>query len=196
MFIQTRTLPFRLIATVGLILSSVSAQAAWQLVNESSQLNFISTKASHIAETHTFDLLSGSIADSGEAQLNIDLASVATGIDIRNERMQSMLFNVISFPQAEITTELDLGEFTSLTAPVVKPSTAELSLVGQSTQVQGDVLVVPVDDNTVSVTTVAPIVVNANALQLVTGIEALREVAGLPSISYSVPVTFSLTFRR
>ena len=181
MFIQTRTLPFRLIATVGLILSSVSAQAAWQLVNESSQLNFISVKASHIAETHTFELLS---------------ASVATGIDIRNERMQSMLFNVISFPQAEITTELDLGEFTSLTAPVVKPITAELSLVGQSTQVQGDVLVVPVDDNTVSVTTVAPIVVNANALQLVSGIEALREVAGLPSISYSVPVTFSLTFRR
>ena len=139
MFIQTRTLPFRLIATVGLILSSVSAQAAWQLVNESSQLNFISVKASHIAETHTFDLLSGSIADSGEAQLNVDLASVATGIDIRNERMQSMLFDVVSFPQAEITTELDLGEFTSLTAPVVKPITAELSLVGQSTQVQGDV---------------------------------------------------------
>ena len=196
MFIQTRTLPFRLIATVGLILSSVSAQAAWLLVNESSQLNFISVKASHIAETHTFDLLSGSIADSGEAKLNIDLASVATGIDIRNERMQSMLFNVISFPQANIITELDLSEFTSLAAPVVKPITAELRLVGQSTQVQGDVLVVPVDDNTVSVTTVAPIVVNANALQLVTGIEALREVAGLPSISYSVPVTFNLTFRR
>ena len=32
--------------------------------------------------------------------------------------------------------------------------------------------------------------------ELVNGIEALREVAGLPSISYSVPVTFSLTFRR
>jgi hypothetical protein len=39
-------------------------------------------------------------------------------------------------------------------------------------------------------------VVNANGLELVAGIEALREVAGLPSISYSVPVTFSLTFRR
>ena len=196
MFIQTRTLPFRLIATVGLILSSVSAQAAWQLVNESSQLNFISVKASHIAETHTFDLLSGSIADSGEAQLNIDLASVATGIDIRNERMQSMLFNVISFPQAEVTTALDLSEFASFTGPVIRPVTATLSLVGQSTQVQGDVLVVPIDDNTVSVTSVAPIVVNASALDLVAGIESLREVAGLPSISYSVPVTFSLTFRR
>ncbi|MBL6708531.1 MAG: YceI family protein [Pseudomonadales bacterium] len=196
MFTQTLTLPIRLITAVGLILSSLSAQAAWQLVNESSQLNFISTKASHIAETHTFDLLSGSITDTGRAQLNIDLASVATGIDIRNERMQTMLFNVVAFPQAEITTDLDLREFTSLTGPVVKPISAKLSLVGQSTQVQGDVLVVPVDGNTVNVTTVAPIVVNANGLELVAGIEALREVAGLPSISYSVPVTFSLTFRR
>ena len=196
MFTQTLTLLIRLITAVGLMLSSLSAQATWQLVNESSQLNFISTKAIHIAETHTFGLLSGSIADTGEAQLNVDLASVATGIDIRNERMRTMLFNVLTFPQAEITTDLDLGEFTSLTGPVVKTITARLSLVGQSTQVQGDVLVVPVDDNTVNVTTVAPIVVNANGLEMVAGIEALREVAGLPSISYSVPVTFSLTFRR
>ena len=196
MFTQTLTLPIRLITAVGLMLSSLSAQATWQLVNESSQLNFISTKASHIAETHTFGLLSGSIADTGEAQLNVDLASVATGIDIRNERMRTMLFNVLTFPQAEITTDLDLGEFTSLTGPVVKTISAKLSLVGQSTQVQGDVLVVPVDGNTVNVTTVAPIVVDANGLEMVAGIEALREVAGLPSISYSVPVTFSLTFRR
>ncbi|MEC8075919.1 MAG: YceI family protein [Pseudomonadota bacterium] len=196
MFTQTLTLLIRLITAVGLMLSSLSAQATWQLVNESSQLNFISTKASHIAETHTFGLLSGSIADTGEAQLNVDLASVATGIDIRNERMRTMLFNVLTFPQAEITTDLDLGEFTSLTGPVVKTIAAKLSLVGQSTQVHGDVLVVPVNDNTVNVTTVAPIVVNANGLEMVAGIEALREVAGLPSISYSVPVTFSLTFRR
>jgi hypothetical protein len=57
-------------------------------------------------------------------------------------------------------------------------------------------LVVPIDANTVSVTTVQPIVVNANALDLMAGIERLREVAGLPSIGYSVPVTFSLTFNR
>ena len=81
----------------------------------------------------------------------------------------------------------------------VSSQAARLGITSQGNdpaQVQGDVLVVPVDGNTVNVTTVAPIVVNANGLELVAGIEALREVAGLPSISYSVPVTFSLTFRR
>ena len=129
----------------------------------------------------------GSIADTGEAQLNVDLASVATGIDIRNERMRTMLFNVLTFPQAEITTDLDLGEFTSLTRPVVKTISAKLSLVGQSTQVHGDVLVVPVNDNTVNVTTVAPIVVNANGLEMVAGIEALREVPACPLLATAYP---------
>ena len=41
------------------------AHSEWQLDNAASQLNFISTKASHIAETHTFDELSGTIDDAG-----------------------------------------------------------------------------------------------------------------------------------
>ena len=186
----------RFAASLGLLLSSLGAHASWQLVNEASQLHFISTKASHIAESHTFTELSGGITDAGHAALNIGLKSVATGIDIRNERMQSMLFDVLSFPEAQIKADLNLNAFTSLNAPLITPITADLSLVGQTTQVQGEVLVVPIDENTVSVTTVQPIVLDANALELVSGVEALREIAGLPSISYSVPVTFSLTFRR
>ena len=196
MFIRNTHRAVQFVAALGLLFLSLGAQASWQLVNESSQLNFISTKASHIGETHTFTELSGGISEAGQAELNIALESVATGIEIRNERMQSMLFNAVSFPQAQVKTTIDLNEFTALNAPVVKPITAELSLVGQSTQVQGEVLVAAVDKDTVSVTTIAPIIVNARVLELVSGIEALREVAGLPSISYSVPVTFSLTFRR
>ena len=196
MFIRNTHRAVQFVAALGLLFLSLGAQASWQLVNESSQLNFISTKASHIGETHTFTELSGGISEAGQAELNIALESVATGIEIRNERMQSMLFNAVSFPQAQVKTTIDLNEFTALNAPVVKPITAELSLVGQSTQVQGEVLVATVDKDTVNVTTIAPIIVNARVLELVSGIEALREVAGLPSISYSVPVTFSLTFRR
>ena len=107
-----------------------------------------------------------------------------------------MLFDVVNFPQAQSRTKLDLAALQSLEGPRRLPISAALSLAGQSAQVNGEVLVVPIDADTVSVTTVQPIVVNANALDLVAGIERLREVAGLPSIGYSVPVTFSLTFNR
>jgi polyisoprenoid-binding protein YceI len=171
------------------------AHSEWQLDNAASQLNFISTKASHIAETHTFDELSGTIDDAGKASLIIDLTSVNTGIGIRNERMQSMLFNVVEFPQAEIATAIDL-QSVSKTGPTTLPVNATLSLAGATTTVAGEVLVSPSGANAVTVTTIVPIVVSASQLNLQPGIEALREIAGLPSISYSVPVTFSLTFRR
>jgi hypothetical protein len=73
---------------------------------------------------------------------------------------------------------------------------AQLSLAGQTAPVEGQVLVVPMDKDRVSITTVAPIIVQASSLGLESGVEALREIAGLPSIGYSVPVTFSLTFTR
>ena len=184
----------RLLLCLSLLMAAVSAQADWTLVNESSQLNFVSTKASHIAETHTFTELSGQITDDGAAKLVIDLTSVDTGIDIRDQRMQSMLFDVVSFPDARIETRLDLPALETLTAPTTLVIEAELSLAGQTTPVQGRVLVVPVDRSRVSITTVAPIIVRAPSLGLESGIEALREIAGLPSIGYSVPVTFSLIF--
>ena len=107
----------RLTLCLSLLMAAVSAQADWTLVNESSQLNFVSTKASHIAETHTFTELSGQITDDGAAKLVIDLTSVDTGIDIRDQRMQSMLFDVVSFPDARIETRLDLSALETLTAP-------------------------------------------------------------------------------
>lgn len=186
----------RLTLCLSLLMAAVSAQADWTLVNESSQLNFVSTKASHIAETHTFTELSGQITDDGAAKLVIDLTSVDTGIDIRDQRMQSMLFDVVSFPDARIETRLDLSALETLTAPTTLVIEAELSLAGQTTPVQGQVLVVPMDRSRVSITTVAPIIVRAPSLGLESGIEALREIAGLPSIGYSVPVTFSLIFTR
>ena len=186
----------RFMLCLSLLMTAVSAQADWILANESSQLNFVSTKANHIAETHTFTKLSGQITDDGAAKLVIDLTSVDTGIDIRDQRMQSMLFDVVSFPDARIETRLDLPALEALTAPTTLVIEAELSLAGQTTPVQGQVLVVPVDRSRVSITTVAPIIVRAPSLGLESGIEALREIAGLPSIGYSVPVTFSLIFTR
>ena len=186
----------RFMLCLSLLLAAVSAQADWTLENESSQLNFVSTKASHIAETHTFNELSGAISDDGTAELVIDLASVNTGIGIRDQRMQTMLFDVVSFPNAQIRTRLDLAALEALSTPTTLIVDAQLSLAGQTTSVTGKVLVVPMGGNRVSVTTVTPIIVQAASLGLASGVEALREIAGLPSIGYSVPVTFSLTFIR
>jgi len=46
------------------------------------------------------------------------------------------------------------------------------------------------------VSSLAPVIVQANEFGLVAGVEKLKELAGLPSISLAVPVSFVLTLAQ
>ena len=72
----------------------------------------------------------------------------------------------------------------------------ELSLRSTTLPLNANVRVIKLDGNRVQVQTLTPAILNANSLSVVGGIEKLRSVAGLPSISHSVPVTFSLIFQQ
>ena len=82
--------------------------ADWQLVSEASELSFVSVKAAHLAEQHHFKTVTGTVSDDGEAHLIVDLASVHTGIDIRDQRMRDMFFKVAEFPTADFYSSLTL----------------------------------------------------------------------------------------
>ena len=96
----------RLLMPVLLLVSGL-AHAEWQLDGAASSVHFVSIKNEAIAESHHFNKLDGSISDAGEATLNIDLASVETGIEIRDQRMREMLFEVAQFPRANISMQMD-----------------------------------------------------------------------------------------
>ena len=172
-----------------------SAFAQWTLDNEASTLSFITVKAEHVAEVHTFDMLSGTVSASGQVQVSIELASVNTLIPIRNERMQAMLFETGMFPRAEITANVDAASLSSLASGEVARQSVEfnLSLHGASKSYTAELLIIGLE-NGVQVSTTKPIIVTAGDHNLITGVEALREVAGLPSISQAVPVSFTLAF--
>ena len=182
-------------AATLLLAASTQAAAQWTLDAAQSQLSFVTVKAEHIAEVHSFSRLEGGIDAQGSAVLSIDLTSVETGIAIRNERMQAMLFETGMYPKAEVSAEVDLnsvqalalGESASLDAAL------SLSMHGANISLEAPVLVTRVSDG-LRVATLAPIIVAADSLGLVAGVESLREIAGLPSISRSVPVTFSLKY--
>ena len=182
-------------AVLAASLFSSMASAHWSLNNEASTLSFVTVKAEHVAEVHTFDALTGTINDDGSVEVTIELASVNTMIPIRNERMQAMLFETDMFPEATITAGIDLEAMTDMT-----PGTSEaiqlnfsLSMRDTSRSYTADVLVTRLEEGLVATTT-KPVIVTAEQFDLLTGVEALREVAGLPSISRSVPVSFTVVF--
>jgi len=181
-----------------LFLFSTPVFPDWNLVNEESRLNFISIKASDIAEIHTFKELSGSVKDNGQAQVVINLSSLETLIPIRNERMGNLLFETKVYPVASFKLKLDLQTF--LLTEVGKSSDVTLrgllELKGKQFTMPVKISVTRLSDQSFLVKSSEPLLLNADSLGLSDGIESLRVIAGLPSISKSVPVTFSLIFRQ
>ena len=172
------------------------AVAQWTLNNAHSKLSFVTIKAGNIGETHHFKKLSGIVTSQGALTVDIHLGSVETLIPIRNERMQQLLFDIANFPTASITAALDAQALADLAVGSATQLTISGSLqLKETTQpISVEVLAARLNDNTLLVSTTAPILVNAATVGLTDGVEALREIAGLPSISHVVPVSFVLTF--
>ena len=80
------------------------------------------------------------------------------------------------------------GDSKDLTANV------SLHLRDKTVEIAADMIVARLGDDRIMVSSRKPVIVNAASVDLVNGIEALREVANLPSISKAVPVSFVLTF--
>lgn len=188
-----RLMPLALAALLAL---PVSTLADWQLAGDESSVHFVSVKKGNIAEKHYFKSMSGSISDDGQAELTIDLASVETNIPIRNERMQAMLFETAKFAQATISSNVDVAKLKSLKSGQTITVEADMTI-----QVHGEqktetvpLRVTALEGGKLMVSTGAPIIVSAGDFKLLEGIDKLREVAGLKSISPIVPVTATLVF--
>ncbi len=140
------------IALALLFLGAAPASADWNLKNEQSQLSFVSIKNGDIAEVHRFNQLEGTVDDKGNVQLTIQLASVATAIPIRDQRMQEMLFNTSLFPTAALTATVDADQISMLKAGQMRVSAleGELSLHGQSSPVTAELIVARLTDDTLA----------------------------------------------
>ena len=174
------------------------AEGEWRVDGAASELSYVTVKAGEIAEVNTFESLSGSVTAEGAASVEISLASVSTGIDIRDERMRDILFNVADNPTATVTAQLDPSAFATL-APgesVSQELAATLSLMGIDSPVTADVTITRVGEDRVLVVSDAPVIVYASAFELGDGLAQLQELASLPSITPAVPVSFSITFER
>tara|TARA_B100000579_G_C22771130_1_gene824020 strand:- start:787 stop:1377 length:591 start_codon:yes stop_codon:yes gene_type:complete len=178
------------------LLGSLPVQASWNLDSEISRLTFISIKATHIAELHSFEEITGNIDDQGNISIIIKLDSVDTGIEIRDNRMRSLLFKTDKYKDAMVSGLVDIDFLDALI--VGKTIEQELEFVlllnGQEQSLSAPMMITLVEESVLLVTSVSPILINAMQFALADGVEALREVAGLPNISLSVPVNFFLKF--
>ena len=179
-------------------LTVLTANADWQLDPAASDLYFMSIKATHVGEVHSFDTLSGKVDEKGAASLTIDLASVATLIPIRDQRMRDILFQVDRYPTATVDAQIELDTLVTMPTGSEKDIEleADLKFKGNTSRIMTRVKVSKLNEQKITVRTIAPVVLSAGQLQVTEGLEKLREIAGLPNISFTIPVTFNLTLTR
>lgn len=173
---------------------SFSAAADWSVNSAQSSLNFVSVKNDVVAETHSFKDLTGSLTEAGDFAVAIPAMSIDTMIPIRNERILEHVLAAKQYATINAKGKVDSKVLAGLKTgdSVVVDQALDLTLLTKTQSLTAKVKVTKVSDSQLVVTTVAPIMLDVNKFELNAGVEKLRELAGLKSISPMVPTTFSL----
>jgi hypothetical protein len=186
------------IAAFVFLAPGVAAAAGWTVVGDQSSVAFVSVKADAIGEVMHFTSVSGTVSADGQAKVTIPLKSIESNVDVRNQRMRDFLFETMKFPDAVISAKLDMAKLKGVAVGTRTrmPLEATVDMHGLSLDIEPDVYVTHVAENQVLVETATPVIVTADDFEMQPGIDKLKELAALPSITPVVPVTFSLMFEE
>lgn len=181
-----------------LMLASPMALAEWQLDGDTSRISFVSVKRGKMAEVQRFDQLSGQIDDKGEVRIVVPLASIDSGLALRDERMRNSFFEIERFPEAIVSSQLDMSRYDDLQVGQSRQETIDfnLDLHGQQRRLKAEVLVSRPSESRIEVTTMEPLVLKLIDFDLEEKLEPLKEVAKVPSITPEVPVFAVLGFSQ
>lgn len=186
----------RAITIASALIASPALAAEWTLESDASHLAYGTVKIGDIGEVNSFKSLSGHVSKDGKVEIDIDLSSVETNIDIRNERMIEYVFR--KAPSATLTAQIDMAAVSGLEvgASSVMEVDAAVSFVGTDIEFYTDMFVLRVAEDVVMVSTNDMVFVSAEDAGVSDGVDKLMELAQLPEITRTVPVTARLMFRH
>ena len=175
---------------MGSALADHHGGQAWTLSDES-RISLTSTKNGLVSETHSLAAIKGGVSGEGTVELQFDLRAIETNIPIRNERMQTWLFS--DEPVAKLSANVQAALSAKETAFTIDQA---LTLEANGNTVMLDVPLTVVREGDAVAKVAGQLVIDVADFGYAPGIEKLREVAGLKSISTEVPVNVKLVFVR
>ena len=188
-----------IMAATALSLAATSAYSgghaqSWTLDPELSNVSFGSIKNDYVGESHSFADVSGKVNDYGDVSIDLNLGSVETLIDIRNERMVEYVFK--NAPTATITAKIDMATLHDM--PVGESTVVEtsgtLNLLGTENELDATFFVMRLSDDQVMVASNGMLMLSTEDAGIDAGIDALQEIASLDSITRVSPVSLRLIF--
>ena len=158
----------------------------------------MSIKNGDVGEVHRFVDIEGEVDENGNVMLSISLDSVDTGVQIRDERMRSLLFETNLFPTASFSAQVGLNKIQAMEPGESRIETVKgrLKLHGVEKGLEVELLITRLTSKKMMVTSLKPVTLNAAEFSLAEGVERLRKVAELSGISMAVPMNFVMTFEE
>lgn len=174
--------------------------ADWEVSDAA--ITFLSSKINKqlnsVTEQSRFTASQAVLDKDGEFKMEVDLSSVNTGIEIRDQRLKDWVFETAKFAKANVTGTVDIdavsklavGEAVNLKQPLV------LDIHGKQLNLDADLTVQRISADKIMVSTLNPVLLDVKAMDMVAGVAKLVEVMGLSSIVEQVPVSFNAEFTR
>lgn len=190
------------ILLAALLLSAFAhaGNAVWE--SDNNHISFLSIKVNQqknsITEQSAFTSSKAMLDKDGMFTLTIDLNSVKTNIDIRDQRLKDWVFETAQFGTATVSGKVDadavnklaVGETLKLEQPL------ELDIHGQKVKLQAELNVQRSAEDKIMVNTLTPVILDTKAMKMEKGVMQLVEVMALSSIVEQVPVSFAGEFMR
>lgn len=169
------------------------ADTTWTSVADQSSVAFGSIKKDVVGEVHHFQKVSGTVSDAGAVTITIDLGSVETNIDIRNERMIEHVFKAVN-PTATLSGEVGMDDVNAMAVgtTAIVDFEGTLTLAG----VEAEMLVARLGETSVLVTTADFIMLSTEDLGINAGVDKLMSLADLPGITRVTPVSVRMVFNK
>ena len=172
--------------------------SSWNLLADESKINYVSIKNNNLMENNSFEILEGSVNLDGSAEFLINLNSVNTDNDIRDERLRKILFKTETYPIAKVTSLINLFDYEKLSvgSSIIKNYNFTITFQGLTRSFEAKMEIFRLGTNKVLVKNIDPVIIDGGDYGLHTEFKQLQQLAGLDSIVPVVPVTVSLLFER
>ena len=169
---------------------------------QDSTITFLSSKINKqlnsITEQSSFTANKSQLDTEGNFTMNIDLSSVKTNIDLRDQRLKDWVFETGQFANAEISGKVEMsainklqeGETISLQQPLL------INIHGKKINFNADLSIQRNMNNKITVSTRTPVILDIKQMGMTEGVARMVEVMGLSSIVEQVPVSFDGIFTR
>ena len=188
----------RWLISLALLGTICPAIADWHAIGDTSSIYAVSIKSTHLAELHQFTIHSAQLTDTGNFTLKVELASVLSGAEHRNQLLQDVLFEVAKYPLVELSTTLSMDWLAELPIATVTSLgiDAQLALHGITQPLALSLHIVKLSESQFWVTNAQPVLLDLTEFGYQKGLQKLTKLSNLDSISTAVPLTFSLLMSK